>query len=85
MQNHEQVCEVLGVSLKQLMAWEGDDHFMDSVLRNNGHWIAKRYVIMEALLRRASDPSAKDALVYAAAYLIAIGDPCGAQLAKLEV
>lgn len=75
--------EVMGVTLMQAMAWEGDPEFMDSVLRNNGHWIAQRPLVMDALLRRACDTSSPQQLLYATAYMIAIGDRSGAQLEPL--
>jgi hypothetical protein len=77
--------EAFGVTIRELMAWEGDAEFMRSVLENQGHWISKRHVIMEGLLQRGSSVESKDQLLYAAAYLIAIGDPAGKQLAQLKL
>lgn len=65
------------------MAWEGDRTFMNEVLSHQGHWIAQRPRIMEALLQRATNTEDKQQLLYAAAYLVAIGDPAGQQLSKM--
>jgi len=81
--NAEKFAEMFGVTLKQLMAWEGDKAFMQSVLEHQGHWIAQRPRIMEALLARATNTEDKEQLLYASAYMIAIGDPTGQQLGKL--
>jgi len=57
---------------------------MALVRGDNTHWITKRPLVMDALLKRATSNDDKMQLTFAAAFLIAIGDPTGEMLAKLE-
>lgn len=71
------------MQLAQLLAWEAQADFMDAVRGDNTHWITKRPLIMEAFLARAQNAEDKSQMIYAAAYLILIGDPAGHTLAGL--
>jgi hypothetical protein len=79
----EKFCKAYGTTLAQLLAWEAQGDFMQMVLGDNTHFITKRPVIVEALLKRGSDPADKQQMLYAAAFLIVIGDPTGETLAKI--
>lgn len=70
-------------TLAQLLAWEAQGDFMNAVLGDNTHFITKRPLIVESFLKRGSDTADKQQMLYAAAFLIVIGDPAGETLAKI--
>ncbi|HPO93491.1 MAG TPA: hypothetical protein P5234_15805 [Thermoanaerobaculaceae bacterium] len=53
---------------------------MEKVLASNDHWITKRSEVMAALFKRATDTTDGEQLLYAAAFLEAIGDPKAARI-----
>lgn len=56
---------------------------MATVRGDNTHFITKRPLVLESFLKRASDATDKNQMLYAAAFLIIIGDPAGETLAKI--
>lgn len=71
-------------TLAQMLAWEAQVDFMEQVRADNTHMITKKPSVIESLRERGSNLSDKEQLVYAAAFLIAIGDTeIGERLSKL--
>lgn len=74
---------MFNVTMKQLLLWESETDFVEAVRNNMGPWVLRRREVMQSLLTRARSATEKDQLLYSAAYLIAIGDETGHELAKL--
>lgn len=70
--------------MAQLLAWEAQADFMESVRSDNTHIITKRPEILDAFRRRATNLEDREMLTFAAALLIVMGDPAGERLAKLS-
>lgn len=81
--SREKFLKRFGVTLAQLLAWEANPEFMALVRADNSHWITKQHEIFQALLDRGKDTKDKEQMHYAAAFLIAIQHPAGAELAKM--
>jgi hypothetical protein len=79
----EKFAAMFDVPVAELLRWESEKDFVESVRDNDAPWVFKRRLVMQALLARARDITGKEQLLYSAAYLIAIGDNAGHELAKL--
>lgn len=79
----EQFAREFKVTMAELLTWESQKDFQEAVRDTSAPWIYRKQLVMQALLTRASSTTDKEQLRYAAAYLLAIGDDAGNELAKL--